>query len=84
MSTGFIDDVSINISLFFFNTVQCLDGFLLAAFADGTIVYSTDNVLQYLGFNQVSFKIKYNFRISFYCFVLDNLKFNYFYLSVLY
>lgn len=33
--------------------LQCLDGFLLAAFADGTIVYSTDNVLQYLGFNQV-------------------------------
>jgi len=35
----------------------------LAAFTDGTIVYATDNVLQYLGFNQV---FTVNLNSSFY------------------
>ena len=32
---------------------QVLDGFLLVLTADGTILYVSDNVLQYLGYNQV-------------------------------
>ena len=33
--------------------LQILDGFVLAASTDGTVLYASDNVLQYLGFNQV-------------------------------
>ncbi|XP_033756893.1 aryl hydrocarbon receptor-like [Pecten maximus] len=35
------------------NISQILDGFLLVVATDGTILYASDNVLQYLGFNQV-------------------------------
>ncbi|XP_061171664.1 neuronal PAS domain-containing protein 3-like [Saccostrea echinata] len=35
------------------NIFQILDGFVLAASTDGTLLYASDNVLQYLGFNQV-------------------------------
>lgn len=48
------------ISLF----LQCLDGFLLTAFTDGTIVYSTENVLQYLGFNQVNLSPWVGFNVQ--------------------
>jgi hypothetical protein len=37
----------------FFLSLQILDGFVLAASTDGTLLYASDNVLQYLGFNQV-------------------------------
>ncbi|XP_071091143.1 aryl hydrocarbon receptor-like [Haliotis cracherodii] len=33
--------------------IQLLDGFLLVITSDGTVLYVSDNILQYLGFNQV-------------------------------
>ncbi|XP_050396684.1 aryl hydrocarbon receptor-like [Patella vulgata] len=40
-------------SKLFFKELLILDGFVLLLTSDGTVLYVTDNVLQYVGFNQV-------------------------------